>query len=80
MPPVNLRRAVRAVVLDEDGRVLLCRFVIARPSGPIVVWAAPGGDLEQGETALVALRRELREEIGLVIDAHPPHLWHRELI
>lgn len=77
---VNLRRSVRAVVLDEEDRVLLCRFVIAGPSGAIVVWAAPGGGIEPGETALAALRRELLEEVGLAIDAHPPHVWHQEVI
>jgi 8-oxo-dGTP diphosphatase len=68
------------VVLDEQDRILLCRFVIARPSGAIVVWAAPGGGIEAGETALAALDRELREEVGLVIDEDPPHVWHQEVI
>ncbi|MFD8563525.1 NUDIX hydrolase [Streptosporangium canum] len=77
---VNLRRSVRAIVLDEDDRILLCRLVIAKPSGTINVWAAPGGGIEPGETALAALRRELREEVGLAIDADPPHVWHQKVI
>jgi 8-oxo-dGTP diphosphatase len=80
MSPVNLRRSVRAVILDEDDRILLCRFVIARPSGAIVVWAAPGGGVERGETDLAALRRELREEVGFDIDEPPPHVWHQEVV
>jgi 8-oxo-dGTP pyrophosphatase MutT (NUDIX family) len=28
---------------------------------------------------LTALRRELHEETGLVIDADPPHVWHQEV-
>lgn len=78
----RLRRAVRAVILAEDERVLLCRFCFphpAVPSGAAVVWAAPGGGIEPGELPLAALRRELLEETGLVIEADPPHVWHQEV-
>ncbi|MGW6455473.1 NUDIX hydrolase [Streptomyces sp. NPDC055078] len=81
MTSLNFRHAVRAVVLDEDDRILLCRFVIPRkPSGTIVVWAAPGGGSAPGETPLDALRRELYEEVGLTVDADPPHVWHQEVV
>ncbi|MEU6351904.1 NUDIX domain-containing protein [Streptomyces sp. NPDC047072] len=33
-----------------------------------------------GETLLEALRRELHEEIGLVLDTDPPHVWHQEVV
>jgi ADP-ribose pyrophosphatase YjhB (NUDIX family) len=79
MSSLRLRHSVRAVVLDEDDRILLCRFAIPEPPG-LIVWAAPGGGVERGETLLVALRRELREEIGLVVDTDPPHVWHQELV
>src|SRR5580658_1592359 len=62
------------------GRILLCRFVIATPSGAIVVWAAPGGGIEPGETDLAALRRELREEVGFDLREHPPHVWHPDVV
>lgn len=80
MALVRLRRSVRAVVLDEDDRILLCRFVIPKPTGPIIVWAAPGGGVERGESLQAALRRELREEVGLALDADPPHVWHQEVV
>lgn len=76
------RRAVRAVILAHDHSVLLCRFSFphpAVPAGTTVVWAAPGGGVEPGELPLEALRRELHEETGLVIDADPPHVWHQEV-
>ncbi|GII34886.1 NUDIX domain-containing protein [Planotetraspora mira] len=73
MSSVNLRHSARAIVLDEDDRILLCRFAIPEPAGT-VVWAAPGGGIERGETPLAALRRELHEEIGLVVATDPPHV------
>ena len=79
MPTTSLRHSVRAIILDEDDRVLLCRFAIPDPAGT-VVWAAPGGGIEPGETPLGALRREVREEVGLVIEADPPHVWHQEVV
>ena len=79
MPPLNLRHSVRAIVLDADDRVLLCRFAVPEPEA-IVVWAAPGGGVEAGETLIDALRRELHEEIGLVLDVEPPLVWHQEAV
>lgn len=68
-----LRPAVRAVVLDEADRVLLVRFDWPDKS----VWAPPGGGLEQDETPVNAIRRELAEECGLRDFALGPWIWTR---
>lgn len=49
----------RAVILDDQGRVLLCR--LAR-SG---FWCLPGGNLDPGETLEQCMIREIREELGV---------------
>jgi 8-oxo-dGTP diphosphatase len=54
-----------AVVVDDGGRVLLLNHVFRVGSG----WGIPGGFMEKGEQPEEALRRELREEIGLELDS-----------
>jgi 8-oxo-dGTP diphosphatase len=57
------RLAVRAAILDGQGRSLLlrrsevCKHFVGQ-------WEWPGGKVDDGETVDVALRREVREETG----------------
>ena len=55
------RTAVRALLLDEQNRVLLFRYGDDYGSW----WIAPGGGQEPDEDDAQTLRRELREECGL---------------
>ena len=58
--------------------MLLCRFDL--PEHGVVVWTPPGGGVELGESAPEAVRREMAEEVGLVV-AHPlPHVWHQRVV
>jgi G:T/U-mismatch repair DNA glycosylase len=69
----RLRIAARAIVVDESDRILLVRFDF----GDRVVWATPGGGIEEGESDEDALRRELSEEAGLDVFELGPLVWTR---
>lgn len=71
------RDAVRALVLSPDERVLLLRC--SEPLSGATWWITPGGGVEPGETDDAAIRRELREEVGLEApDAIGAPVWTRE--
>ena len=61
----NSAPAVSALVLDDDGRVLLARRARDPYAG---LWDTLGGFLDEGEEPEDGLRRELREEAGVEID------------
>jgi ADP-ribose pyrophosphatase YjhB (NUDIX family) len=63
------RTRVAAYVLcrDDDGRILLTRFV-AEGNPHSGWWTMPGGGMEWGEQAIETAARELEEETGLTAD------------
>ncbi len=68
------RYATRAAVVDARDRLLLYRFV---SPGGVSFWATPGGGVEAGESEEAAIRRELREEVGLHDVELGPCIWER---
>ena len=68
------------VLIDAAGRFLLT----SRPAGKVCAgyWEFPGGKLEPGESVDAALRRELREELGIEVGtaAAAVQRWRVELV
>jgi mutator protein MutT len=55
---------VLAAVIEDTGRFLDCQRPPHKRHGGL--WEFPGGKLEVGETDFDAIRRELREELGVI--------------
>ena len=58
---------VAAALVDDNGRVLLQQRAPGRAMAGL--WEFPGGKVEEGELPETALARELREELGIEVDA-----------
>lgn len=67
---LRLRRKVRAVVFNERGEVLLVRPHGYRDGE----WTFAGGGVEDGESPIEAIRRELAEELGVGLEAEVTEL------
>jgi 8-oxo-dGTP diphosphatase len=62
-------RVVCAAIV-RDGHVLVAQRGPAKSQAGL--WELPGGKVEPGETDMAALRREIREELGLAITVREP--------
>jgi nucleoside triphosphatase len=75
---MNAATRTRVIVVplltDADGRVLLCRMAPDRGVFP-GQWALPGGGVEPTERIVDALRREVREELGIELASSEPLLF-----
>ncbi|MBI1973227.1 NUDIX hydrolase [Candidatus Micrarchaeota archaeon] len=69
------KTTVRAVIFDQQGRVLLLQYSDHYHHPRVdFTWTLPSGGMDKGEDAEVAVARELHEETGLrVVSARKFH-------
>ena len=58
-------RVAVAVIMDDQQRILITRRPLHTSHGGM--WEFPGGKLEEDETPTDALAREIKEEVGLIV-------------
>ena len=76
---IQRRLAVRGLMVDEsDASVLLIHTHI--PDSGKLIWLAPGGGRESGETEIECLLREIKEETGHVADKVFGPVWFRQKV
>lgn len=64
---MGTRRAVRVLVLDPAGNLLLFQDSDLGMDPVLHWWVTPGGGVEEGESDVDAVVRELHEETGLAL-------------
>jgi 8-oxo-dGTP diphosphatase len=63
---INVVLVAACALVDADGRVLIAQRPVGRSMAGL--WEFPGGKVEAGETPEASLIRELKEELGIVVN------------
>ncbi|HEY4774400.1 MAG TPA: NUDIX domain-containing protein, partial [Xanthobacteraceae bacterium] len=66
MLSVKLVLVAACALIDADGRVLIAQRPAGRPMAGL--WEFPGGKIAAGERPEQTLIRELKEELGIVVN------------
>lgn len=69
-------RAAAVAIIEKNGKVALTKRSLALPEGG--KWCLPGGSIKIKENSLEAIKREVKEEIGLNITNTSFLFYHDE--
>jgi isopentenyldiphosphate isomerase len=61
-------RSVHILIIDEDGKILLCRRALTKRSYPGTYTSSAGGHVEIGEDHEQGAHRELQEELSIEVE------------
>lgn len=61
------RTIVSALIISKDGKLLMGMKDLAKGGVYADCWHIPGGGIDEGENEIIALKRELLEEVGIDI-------------
>ncbi len=59
-------RSVHILLLNKEGKILLCKRSSNKETYPNKITSSAGGHVEQKESYIIAAKRELKEELGIV--------------
>ncbi len=68
---IRIRPGVKAIIWHQ-GKVLFISEKLKNGEGKIIVHDVPGGGIEQNESMMETLRREVYEEVGLKVEVICP--------
>lgn len=76
---MNLQVGVKAIIKNEQGKYLFIKRSQLLGSEKETQWDIPGGRIEATEHLVEALRREIKEETGMVLAEEPTLLAAQDI-
>ncbi len=73
-----MHRAVHILVFDNAGRFFLQKRSMNKDENPGQWDSSAAGHVDSGESYVECAKRELHEELGIVVDSEPEFLFHIE--
>jgi 8-oxo-dGTP pyrophosphatase MutT (NUDIX family) len=64
---MNLQVGTKALIVNDEGQYLFIHRARGLADGSGTRWDIPGGRIKSHEAVLVALKREVQEEVGLLL-------------